>query len=135
MVVGGIFGEDRLGLDYKDLGSSTSIDWFSHPIYSKILVDLDGEIIKLTLKELYEDCFKDEFFEKNVYQKYTKIKNVKVYSYDKNSGKIGTTNIEDVIKAPNVTKIVKFSLITGRSFETTTDHPVLVYSEGKIIEI
>jgi DNA polymerase II large subunit len=59
---------------------------------------------------------------------------IQVYSFDKSTGQILRTNIKNVIKIPNPKQLINFKLITGRSFKTTPNHPVIVYSNDAIME-
>ncbi len=101
---------------------------------TKILVEIEGETKRITMKQLYEDLYKNEFVEKQVYVKKNSKVDIKVYSFNKNNPGIDLTNIKDVIKAPSTDHLIRFNLITGRSFETTPNHPTIVYSEGEIVE-
>nr|2LCJ_A Chain A, Pab polC intein [Pyrococcus abyssi GE5] len=100
---------------------------------TRILVQIDGVPQKITLRELYE-LFEDERYENMVYVRKKPKREIKVYSIDLETGKVVLTDIEDVIKAPATDHLIRFELEDGRSFETTVDHPVLVYENGRFIE-
>lgn len=103
------------------------------PADTRILVQINGLPQRITLRELY-DLFEDEEYENMVYVRKKPKVDVKVYSFDPESGKVVLTEVEDVIKAPSTDHLIRFELELGRSFETTVDHPVLVYENGKFVE-
>ncbi|MHA1396522.1 MAG: LAGLIDADG family homing endonuclease, partial [Candidatus Heimdallarchaeaceae archaeon] len=104
------------------------------PGETTILVEIDGVPIKLPIKQLYEEFYENEIFDKQVFVKNKPKRNIKVYSFDKNNPSVKLTEIIDVIKAPSTDHLVRFNLFTGRSFETTPHHPISVFSDGKIVE-
>jgi len=101
---------------------------------TEILVDIEGKIKRIKIEELYENEFEGEAFEKMVNIKKQSKRNIKVHSFDSSNGKITLTNIQDVIKTPAPEHLIKFHLVGNRSFVTTSDHPLLVFEAGKIIE-
>ena len=145
-LVVGLAPHTSAGIIGRIIGFSPARSIYAHPYWhaakrrncfpgnTEILVSIGGKIRKVTLKELYEVFFDNESFEKMVYIKKTQIHDIKVYSYDKKTGDIITTDINDVIKTPAPKNLITFNLKTGRSFKTTLDHPVIVYSDGEIIE-
>ena len=142
----GLAPHTSAGIIGRILGFTPARSIYAHPFWhaakrrncfpgnTRILIDLNGKVRKISLKALYNEYFEGEFFDKMAYVKENSIKNVKIYSYDKYSGKILTTNIKNVVKIPYSNRLIKFKLITGRSFKTTLDHPVLVFSNGEITE-
>ncbi len=134
------------GIIGRIIGFSDVLVGYAHPPYyhaakrrncfpgdTRILVQLDGKPARITLRELYE-LFEGESYDNMVYVRKKPKIDVKVYSFDPESGRVVLTNIEDVIKAPSTDHLIRFELELGRSFETTVDHPVLVYENGKFVE-
>ncbi|MHA1124957.1 MAG: DNA-directed DNA polymerase II large subunit [Candidatus Heimdallarchaeota archaeon] len=101
---------------------------------TEVLVDIEGKIKRIKIEELYENEFENETIEKMVYVKKQSKRNIKVHSFDSSKGKVALTNIQDVIKVPAPEQLIKFHLISNRSYVTTADHPVLVFKAGQIIE-
>jgi len=142
----GLAPHTSAGIIGRAIGFSSARAIYAHPFWhaakrrncfpgdTEVLIDLEGKTERITFRKLYEDLYMEENFEKMVYIKRNPKKNIKVYSFDIDRGKVVITDIEDVIKAPITSYLTKINLVTGRSFETTSDHPVIVYNNGKIIE-
>ncbi len=145
-LVVGLAPHTSAGIIGRIIGFTPARSIYAHPFWhgakrrncfpgnTSVLIDDEGTVKKLELKKLYEDFFEDEIYEKQAIIKKTPIKNIQVYSYDANSGKIQKTSINEVMKIPYSNQLIHFKLETGREFETTLDHPVLVYSNGKLVE-
>jgi DNA polymerase II large subunit len=145
-LVVGLAPHTSAGIIGRIIGFTRARSIYAHPFWhaakrrncfpgdTSILVDLNGKIKKIPLKKLYEDYFQGEFFDKTAFFKKEAIDPILVYSFNKNSGKITTTQISNVVKIPFASRLIKFKLTTGRVFNTTLDHPVLVYSKGKVVE-
>lgn len=141
----GLAPHTSAGIIGRIIGFSDVLVGYAHPYYhaakrrncfpgdTRILVQIGGKPARITLRELYE-LFEDESYENMVYVRRKPKRDVKVYSFDPESGKVVLTDIEDVIKAPSTDHLIRFELELGRSFETTVDHPVLVYEDGKFVE-
>ncbi|WP_297438125.1 DNA-directed DNA polymerase II large subunit [Thermococcus sp.] len=141
----GLAPHTSAGIIGRVIGFSDVLVGYAHPYYhaakrrncfpgdTRIIVQIDGKPARITLSELYE-MFEGESYENMVYVRKKPRKNVEVYSFDPESGKVVLTDIEDVIKAPSTDHLIRFELELGRSFETTVDHPVLVYENGKFVE-
>ncbi len=138
----GLAPHTSAGIIGRIIGFVDALVGYAHPYYhaakrrncfpeeTRILVQIDGFPHRITLKELYE-LFEDEHYENMVYVRKKPKADIKVYSFDPETGKVILTDIEDVIKAPVTDHLIRFELELGRSFETTIDHPVLVYENGK----
>ncbi len=99
---------------------------------TEILTEIEGDIKRIKVKELY-DLFEDERFEKGVWvRKRPKVK-VKVFSFDPKSKRVVLTDVVDVIKAEAPEHLVEIELEGGKKFKVTPDHFVLIY-EGSIIK-
>ncbi len=141
----GLAPHTSAGIIGRIIGFSDVLVGYAHPYYhaakrrncfpgdTRILVQIDGKPARITLRELYE-LFEEESYENMVYVRKRPKKDVKAYSFDPESGKVVLTDIEDVIKAPSTDHLIRFELELGRGFETTVDHPVLVYENGKFVE-
>lgn len=141
----GLAPHTSAGIIGRIIGFSDVLVGYAHPYYhaakrrncfpgdTRILVRIGGKPARITLCELYE-LFEGESYENMVYVRRKPKRDVKVYSLDPESGKVVLTDIEDVIKAPSTDHLIRFELELGRSFETTVDHPVLVYENGKFVE-
>ncbi|NJE05493.1 DNA-directed DNA polymerase II large subunit [Thermococcus sp. M36] len=141
----GLAPHTSAGIIGRIIGFSDVLVGYAHPYFhaakrrncfpgdTRILVQIDGKPARITLRELYE-LFEEESYENMVYVRKKPKRDVKVYSFDPESGKVVLTDIEDVIKAPSTDHLIRFGLELGRSFETTVDHPVLVYENGKFVE-
>ncbi|ALV63257.1 Archaeal DNA polymerase II large subunit, intein-containing [Thermococcus sp. 2319x1] len=141
----GLAPHTSAGIIGRIIGFVDALVGYAHPYYhaakrrncfpgdTRILVQINGEPRRITLRELYE-LFEDERYENMVYVRKRPKVEVKVYSLDPESGKVVLTEVEDVIKAPSTDHLIRFELELGRSFETTVDHPVLVYENGRFIE-
>lgn len=141
----GLAPHTSAGIIGRIIGFVDALVGYAHPYYhaakrrncfpgdTRILVQLDGKPARITLRELYE-LFEGESYDNMVYVRKKPKIDVKVYSFDPESGRVVLTNIEDVIKAPSTDHLIRFELELGRSFETTVDHPVLVYENGKFVE-
>ena len=141
----GLAPHTSAGIIGRIIGFSDVLVGYAHPYYhaakrrncfpgdTRILVQVGGVPQRITLRELY-DLFEDESHENMVYVRKKAKREVKAYSFDPESGKVILTDIEDVIKAPATDHLIRFELELGRSFETTVDHPVLVYEDGKFVE-
>ncbi|AIF68456.1 DNA polymerase II large subunit [Palaeococcus pacificus DY20341] len=141
----GLAPHTSAGIIGRIVGFVDALVGYAHPYYhaakrrncfpgdTRILVNIDRMPMRITLKELYE-LYEGENYENMVYVKRKPKKDIKVYSFDVESGRVVLTDIEDVIKAPSTDHLIKFELETGRSFETTVDHPVLVYENGEFKE-
>ncbi|NJE46142.1 DNA-directed DNA polymerase II large subunit [Thermococcus sp. GR7] len=141
----GLAPHTSAGIIGRIIGFSDVLVGYAHPYYhaakrrncfpgdTRILVQIDGMPMRITLRELYE-LFEDEHYENMVYVRKRPKVDVKVYSFDPESGKVVLTDIEDVIKVPSTDHLIRFELELGREFETTVDHPVLVYEGGRFVE-
>ena len=141
----GLAPHTSAGIIGRIIGFVDALVGYAHPYYhaakrrncfpeeTRILVQIDGFPQRITLKELYE-LFEDEHYENMVYVRKKPKADIKVYSFDPETGKVVLTDIEDVIKAPVTDHLIRFELELGRSFETTIDHPVLVYENGKFVK-
>ena len=141
----GLAPHTSAGIIGRIIGFSDVLVGYAHPYYhaakrrncfpgdTRILVQINGKPARITLLELY-DLFDEESYENMVYVRRKPKVDVKVYSFDPESGKVVLTDIEDVIKAPATDHLIRLELELGRSFETTVDHPVLVYEDGKFVE-
>ncbi|MDV3104675.1 DNA-directed DNA polymerase II large subunit [Thermococcus waiotapuensis] len=141
----GLAPHTSAGIIGRIIGFSDVLVGYAHPYYhaakrrncfpgdTRILVQINGRPVRITLRELY-DLFDDESYENMAYVRRKPKVDVKVYSFDPESGKVVLTDIEEVIKAPSTDHLIRFELELGRSFETTVDHPVLVYEDGKFVE-
>ncbi|MFO8019408.1 MAG: DNA-directed DNA polymerase II large subunit [Promethearchaeia archaeon] len=142
----GLAPHTSAGVIGRIIGFSPARSIYAHPYWhaakrrncfpgeTKILIDLGNQVKKITIKQLYEDYFEGEYFDKMGYVKQKQNCDIQVYSFDKESAKIRKTKIKSALKLPHSKKLIKFKLITGRSFKTTPDHPVIVYSNGEIVE-
>ncbi len=99
---------------------------------TEILAEIDGEVKRITVKELYE-LFENERFEKGVWIKDKPKVKVKVFSFDPEGGEVVLTDVVDVIKAEAPEHLIEVELEGGRKFKVTPDHFVLTY-EGKIVK-
>jgi DNA polymerase II large subunit len=145
-LVVGLAPHTSAGIIGRVLGFSPARSIYAHPFWhaskrrncfpgnTTILVDINQRVKKITLKELYENHFFEEYFDKMVYVKKKAIENIQVYSFDTKSNQIKKTNIKNVLKIPNSNHLINFKLYNGRSFQTTLNHPVIVYSKGELIE-
>lgn len=101
---------------------------------TEVLVDIEGKITRVKIKDLYENEFDNEIEEKMVLVKKQPKREIKAYSFDHSLGEVTLTNILDVIKTPAPEHLVKFHLVGKRSFTTTAGHPVIVHEDGKLVE-
>ncbi|ASJ15834.1 DNA polymerase II large subunit [Thermococcus chitonophagus] len=141
----GLAPHTSAGIVGRIIGFVDALVGYAHPYFhaakrrncfpgdTTILVQIDGKPARITLKELYE-FFDGESYENMVYVRRKPKADIKVYSLDPETGKVVLTDIEDVIKAPATDHLIRFELELGRSFETTPDHPVLVYENGKFVK-
>ncbi|WP_456420104.1 DNA-directed DNA polymerase II large subunit [Methanocaldococcus infernus] len=100
---------------------------------TEVLVNINGEVKRITIKELYE-MFENERFEKGVWVRDKPKLDIKVYSFDPENKKVVLTDIVDVIKANSPEHLIKIELEEGKSFTVTPDHWVLVCDRGNIIK-
>lgn len=141
----GLAPHTSAGIIGRIIGFVDALVGYAHPYYhaakrrncfpgnTRIMVQINGIPQRITLKELYE-LFEEEHYEYMAYVKRKPKVDIKVYSFDPKEGKVVLTDIEEVIKAPATDHLIRFELELGRSFETTVDHPVLVYENGKFVE-
>ncbi|MFA4720137.1 DNA-directed DNA polymerase II large subunit [Pyrococcus kukulkanii] len=141
----GLAPHTSAGIVGRIIGFVDALVGYAHPYFhaakrrncfpgdTTILVQINGKPARITLKELYE-LFDGESYENMVYVKRKPKADIKVYSLDPETGKVVLTDIEDVIKAPATDHLIRFELELGRSFETTPDHLVLVYENGKFVK-
>ena len=141
----GLAPHTSAGIVGRIIGFVDALVGYAHPYFhaakrrncfpgdTTILVQINGKPARITLKELYE-LFDGESYENMVYVKRKPKADIKVYSLDPETGKVVLTDIEDVIKAPATDHLIRFELELGRSFETTPDHLVLVYEDGKFVK-
>lgn len=101
---------------------------------TEVLVDIEGKITRVKIKDLYENEFDNEIEEKMVLVKKQPKREIKAYSFDHSLGEVTLTNILDVIKTPAPEHLVKFHLVGKRSYTTTAGHPVIVHEDGKLVE-
>ena len=145
-LVVGLAPHTSAGIIGRIIGTSPARSIYAHPYWhaakrrncfpgnSTVLVKINEIIKRITLKDLYDLYFQQESFKDNVYVKNQTLEDIKVFSYDDISGKVLPTKIVDVIKSPIKERLIKFKLYNGRSFETTPNHPVLIYANDKLIE-
>ncbi|HIP74715.1 MAG TPA: DNA-directed DNA polymerase II large subunit, partial [Thermococcus paralvinellae] len=141
----GLAPHTSAGIVGRIIGFVDALVGYAHPYYhaakrrncfpgnTRILVQINGMPQRITLRELYE-LFEEESYENMAYVRRKPKVDIKVYSFDEESGKVVLTDVEDVIKLPSTDHLIRFELELGRSFETTVDHPVLVYENGKLIK-
>ncbi|RLG56417.1 MAG: DNA polymerase II large subunit, partial [Candidatus Hydrothermarchaeota archaeon] len=125
------------------IGYSKTSACFAHPYWhaakrrncfpgeTEVLVEIGGKPQRITFKELYEELYEDEYQENTVYIRKKPKKNIKVFSYDTEKGKVVLTDIKHVMKSNSTGHLIKIKLETGKSFETTYDHEVLIYENGE----
>jgi len=141
----GLAPHTSAGIVGRIIGFVDALVGYAHPYFhaakrrncfpgdTRILVQINGTPQRVTLKELYE-LFDEEHYESMVYVRKKPKVDIKVYSFNPEEGKVVLTDIEEVIKAPATDHLIRFELELGSSFETTVDHPVLVYENGKFVE-
>ena len=141
----GLAPHTSAGIIGRIIGFVDALVGYAHPYYhaakrrncfpgdTRILVQINGMPQRITLRELYE-LFEEESYENMAYVRKKPKVDIKVYSFDEEDGKVVLTDIEDVIKLPSTDHLIRFKLELGRSFETTVDHPVLVYENGRFIK-
>lgn len=134
------------GVVGRIVGFTTAKLCYAHPYWhsakrrncfpgeTEVLTEISGEIKRLKLKNLYERLFKDEIFKNGMFIKKNPKESIKVFSFDLLKGKTVITNIVDVIKTPTTDHLIKINLVLGRNFETTTNHPVLIFEDGRFVE-
>jgi DNA polymerase II large subunit len=103
------------------------------PSQSEIMVLIEGKLNRISIKDLYDSYFEGESFESKVYQKSNPCQEIQAISFNNRTNKTEPTPIRNVIKAPSPDHLIQFSLRTGRVFETTPDHPVLIVENNKIV--
>ncbi|ACX72717.1 DNA polymerase II, large subunit DP2 [Methanocaldococcus vulcanius M7] len=136
-MVGRIIGytEARVGYAHPYFHAAKRRNCF--PGDTRILVNIDGNVERITLKELYE-LFdeKYEVFENDAFvrKKPLNNKNIKVYSFNPEHKNVVLTDIEEVIKLESPNHQIKITLDGNREFITTHDHSVMVYENGKFIK-
>lgn len=142
----GLAPHTSAGVIGRIIGFSPARSIYAHPYWhaakrrncfpgnTRILVDVNKQVKKISMKSLYEDYFEGEYFDKMSYVKEKAKNSILVFSFDGKTAQIQPTNIKNVMKIPNHSNLIKFQLHLGRSFQTTTDHPVIVYSEGQLVE-
>ena len=142
----GLAPHTSAGIIGRVIGFSAVRSIYAHPYWhaakrrncfpgeTLVLVDVDGKIAKVSLRRLYEDYFNGEFFDKTAYFKKNTSKRIQIYSYDEKSGEVLPTKISNVVKIPFKSRYIKFKLITGRTFKTTLEHPILVFSNGNLVK-
>ncbi|MFW9988061.1 MAG: DNA-directed DNA polymerase II large subunit [Candidatus Odinarchaeota archaeon] len=145
-LVVGLAPHTSAGIIGRIIGFTPARSIYAHPFWhaakrrncfpgeTTVLVDIEGKITKVSLQKLYEDYFDKEFFNKTAFFKKNAIKSILIYAYDKISGGILPTKITNVVKIPFASRYIRFELITGRSFKTTLEHPILVFSNGELIQ-
>ncbi len=133
------------GIVGRIIGFTEANGIYAHPFFhaskrrncfpgdTRILVDIDGKIERITLKELFE-MFEAEKYENGAFVRLKPKNNINVYSFDTINKKVVLTNINEVIKIPSPSHLIKISLESNRSFITTPNHPVIVYENGKFIK-
>ncbi len=139
----GLAPHTSAGVLGRIIGFTDVLAGYAHPYFhaakrrncftedTEILVNIDGEVRRITMKDLYE-LFENERFERGVWVRDKPKTNVKVYSFDPESGKVVLTDVVDVIKAPSPEHLIEIELEGGRSFTVTPDHWVLTY-DGKLV--
>ncbi|AEF96874.1 DNA-directed DNA polymerase II large subunit [Methanotorris igneus] len=134
-MVGRIIGYCKANVGYAHPYFHASKRRNCFPPNTEILVNVDGNIERLTLKELYELFDEnEEVFEKDAFIRRKPKKNVKVYSFDRENRKVVLTDIEEVMKIPSPNHLIKINTDDGRDFTTTPDHPVMVYENGEFVK-
>ncbi|WP_457550358.1 LAGLIDADG family homing endonuclease, partial [Archaeoglobus sp.] len=140
----GLAPHTSAGVLGRIIGFTDVLAGYAHPYFhaakrrncftgeTEILVNIDGEVRRITMRELYE-LFENERFEKGVWVRDKPKANVKAYSFDPESGKVVLTDIVDVIKAESPEHLIEIELEGGKSFTVTPDHWVLTYDGSKLI--
>ncbi|WP_456327736.1 DNA polymerase II large subunit, partial [Archaeoglobus sp.] len=100
---------------------------------TEILTEIDGEIRRITVKELYE-LFENERFERGVWVRDKPKVKVKVFSFDPECKRVVLTDVIDVIKAEAPEHLIEIELEGGKRFVVTPDHFVLTYEGDKIVK-
>ena len=101
---------------------------------TKILVNIDGDVKRIHIEELFNLYDEgEEYYENQAYIRKSPKDNVKlqVYSFDRENREIVLTDIEEVIKIPSPNHLLSINLEKGRSFKTTADHLVIVYDRER----
>ncbi len=136
----GLAPHTSAGVLGRIIGFTESSVCYAHPYFhtakrrncftadTKVLVSIDGETKRVTLRELY-DMFDEERYENFAYVRRKSKANVKIYSFDKKSGRIILSDVVEVIRSISQDHLIKITLEDGRYFEITPDHNVLI-SEG-----
>ena len=140
----GLAPHTSAGVLGRIIGFTDVLAGYAHPYFhaakrrncfkgdTEILVNIDGEVQRITMKDLYE-LFENERFEKGVWIRDKPKANVKVYSFDPESGKVVLTDVVDVIKAEAPEHLIEIELEGGKSFTVTPDHWVLTYDGSKLV--
>ncbi|HIP17023.1 MAG TPA: DNA-directed DNA polymerase II large subunit [Methanothermococcus okinawensis] len=100
------------------------------PGNTRILININGEVKRITIEELYNlyDEKKEEYKNYAYLRRVSKDNNkIMVYSFNTLEHRVVLTDIEEVLKIPSQNHIIHIELQGGRFFETTPDHPVIVY--------
>ena len=129
-MVGRIIGYCKANVGYAHPYFHASKRRNCFPPNTSILVNINGEVKRITIEELY-NLYDNEYYENMAYIK-NKSKdnlNIKVYSFDTLNKKMVLTDIEEVLKIPSPNHLINIELDTGRSLETTPEHPVKIYDE------
>ncbi|WP_292459290.1 DNA-directed DNA polymerase II large subunit [Methanothermococcus sp.] len=129
-MVGRIIGYCKANVGYAHPYFHASKRRNCFPPNTSILVNINGEVKRITIEELY-NLYNNEYYKNMAYIKKDpkNNNNIKVYSFDTLNKKIVLTDIEEVLKIPSPNHLINIELDTGRSFETTPDHPVMIYNE------
>ncbi|XRO75503.1 DNA-directed DNA polymerase II large subunit [Methanocaldococcus sp. 28A] len=134
-MVGRIIGYTKANVGYAHPYFHAAKRRNCFPGDTRILVNIDGNVERITLEELYELFNEnDEVFEKDAFIRKKPKRNIKVYSFDTENRKVVLTDIEEVLKIPSPNHLIKITLDGNREFITTHDHPVMVYENGEFIK-
>ena len=141
----GLAPHTSAGVLGRIIGFCDALACYAHPYWhaakrrncftgdTEILLNINGEIKRITIKELYE-LFENERFEKGVWVRDKPKVNIKVYSFDLRSRRVVLTDVIDVIKAQSPEHLIEIELEGGKRFTVTPDHNVLIYENGELIK-
>ncbi len=135
----GIIGR-LIGFTYAESGYAHPY-WHSakrrncFPKQSKITIKENGYYKQITFEELYNNYFDLEIKEELGYAKTKPLKDVQILAFDTKTKQISPAKIKRVVKVPSTDHLIRFLLRSGRKFEVTPNHEVIIVRDKKVMTL
>lgn len=105
------------------------------PPQSTVSIIQDGYCKKVSFQSLFDNYFDDEQSVDHGYSRKTNKFGIQVLSFNTESKHTQPTQIKRIVKVRSTDNLIKFHLRSGRSYEVTPNHEVLIERKKELITL